>query len=260
MSIFHALILGIVQGLTEVFPISSSAHLVLVPWIFKWRYQGLSFDVALHVGTAIGFIVYFFRDWVEMIGSVFAKEKTYKSNIFWFIVFATIPGALAGLILEKKADTVFRSPLLIIAMLSIFAVILWMADHFGKKQKSMEEMDLKTAVTIGLAQAIAIIPGVSRSGITMTAGLLKGLSREAAAKFSFLLATPIIIAAGALKLSKLHAADLNAAFWVGVIASAVSGFIGIKFLLDLVKRSSLNIFVWYRIAVSAIILITFFAR
>ena len=260
MSIFHAIILGIVQGLTEVFPISSSAHLVLVPWVFKWSYQGLSFDVALHVGTAIGFIAYFFKDWAEMISLAFAKERTYKSNIFWFLVIATIPGAIAGLILEKKAETVFRSPLLIVAMLSVFAAILWLADHFGKKQKPIEDMDLKTAVTIGLAQAIAIIPGVSRSGITMTAGLLKGLSREAAAKFSFLLATPIIIAAGALKLSKLHAADLTAAFWLGVIFSAISGFIAIKFLLGLVKKYSFDIFVWYRIALSIIILIMFFTR
>ena len=252
MPISHAIILGIVQGLTEVFPVSSSAHLVLVPWFLRWHYQGLSFDVALHVGTALAFVIYFFNDWVEMIRS--------RSNIFWYIVVATIPGALAGLILEKKAETVFRSPLVIAAMLLIFAIILWLADHIGKREKSIERLDLKTALTIGFAQAIAIIPGVSRSGITMTAGLLKGLSREAAAKFSFLLATPIIVAAGVLKLPKLHSSDLNAAFWLGVLFSAIAGFIGIKFLLNLVKKSSLNIFVWYRIAASIIILIVFFAR
>lgn len=252
MSISHAVVLGIVQGLTEVFPISSSAHLVIIPWIFKWSYQGLSFDVALHIGTALAFIVYFFKDWVEMISS--------RNKFFWFLVIATIPGAFAGLILERKAETIFRSPLLIAIMLLVFAVILWLADYLGKKQRSIEQIDLKTAITIGLAQAIAIIPGVSRSGITMTAGLFKGLSREAAAKFSFLLATPIIIAAGVLKLSKLHTSDLNAAFWLGVISSAISGFIGIRYLLNFVKKSSLKIFVWYRIVVSIIILIMLFVK
>lgn len=260
MPVIHAVILGIVQGLTEVLPVSSSAHLVIVPWILKWRYQGLSFDVALHLGTALSFILYFSKDWLEMIGSAFTGNKIGKNNMLWFIVLATIPGAFAGLILEKKAETIFRSPLLIGVMLLIFAVILWLADHLGKKQRSIEQVDFKTAFVIGLAQAIAIIPGVSRSGITMTAGLFKGLSSEAAAKFSFLLATPIIVAAGVWKLSKLHVSDLNTAFWAGVIFSAISGFIGIKFLLNFVKKSSLNAFVLYRIALAAVVLIIYFVR
>ena len=260
MTVSHAIILGIIQGLTEVLPISSSAHLVIFPWFFKWHYQGLSFDVALHAGTALAFIAYFFKDWMEMISSAFTGNKLFKNNMLWLIIIATVPGAFAGLILEKKAEGVFRSPLLIAAMLFIFAVILWLADHLGKKQKSMEQVDLKTAFVIGFAQAIAVIPGVSRSGVTMTAGLFKGLSREAAAKFSFLLATPIIIAAGVLKLSKLHAADLNVAFWAGVTASAISGFIGIKFLLNFVKRFNLNIFVLYRIVLAVTILVIFFVR
>ena len=260
MTIFHAIILGIVQGLTEVLPISSSAHLVFVPWFFKWDYQGLSFDIALHVGTAFAFIIYFFKDWVNIVSSAFTRDKAAKSNILWFIIIATIPGALAGLVLEKKAETIFRSPLLMAAMLALFALVLWMADHMGKKERSMEKLDLRTALTIGLAQAIAIIPGVSRSGITMTAGLFKGLTREAAARFSFLLATPIIIAAGVLKLSKLCATDLDGAFYAGVIASAVSGFIGIRFLMDFVKRSSLNIFVFYRIAIAVAVLVIFISK
>ena len=260
MSIFNATILGIVQGLTEVFPISSSAHLVIVPWLLKWRYQGLTFDVALHVGTALAFILYFYKDWIRIISSAFTPNRTYKNNLFWLIVIATVPGAFAGLLFEKKAETIFRSPLLMAAMLSVFAIILWLADYLGKKQKSLEQIDFKTAVMIGLAQAAAIIPGVSRSGITMTMGLFKGLSREAAAKFSFLLATPIIVAAGVLKLPKLHASDLNAAFWLGVLFSAISGFVGIKFFLNFVNRHSLKIFVWYRIALSIIILIIVFIR
>lgn len=260
MTVLHAIILGIVQGLTEVFPISSSAHLVIVPWFFKWNYQGLSFDVALHVGTALAFIAFFFRDWLRIIGSAFTADKTRKNNMLWYLVIATIPGALAGLIFEEKAETVFRSPLLITAMLFLFALILWVADRLGKKERSIEQIDFKTAITIGFSQALAIIPGVSRSGITMTSGLLKGLSREAAARFSFLLATPIIVAAGVLKLPKLQPSDLNAAFWLAVISSALSGFAGIGFLLNFVKRSSLNIFVIYRIALSILILIAFFLR
>jgi undecaprenyl-diphosphatase len=260
MPVLHAMILGIVQGLTEVFPISSSAHLVIIPWLFKWNYQGLSFDVALHVGTALAFVTYFFKDWIGMAGAAFKKVRTPKDNILWYIVIATIPGALAGLVLEKKAETVFRSPLVIAAMLFIFALVLLAADRSGKKEKQIEDIDIKTALIIGLSQAIAIIPGVSRSGITMTAGLFKGLSREASAKFSFLLATPIIVAAGALKLHKLHAADLNAAFVTGVIVSAVSGFLAIKFLLGLVKKTSFDIFVWYRIAATIIIFAVFLKR
>ena len=259
MPISHAIILGIVQGLTEALPISSSAHLVIIPWLFKWHYQGISFDIALHFGTALAFGIYFFNDWIKIIKSAFAKERSRANNLLWCIAIGTIPGALAGLVLEKKAETVFRSPAVIMAMLLIFAVILWLADHLGKKEKTMDKMDLKRSVTIGLAQMLAIIPGVSRSGITMTAGLFEGFSRETAAKFSFLLATPIVFAAAALKLPKLHAADLNTAFWAGVIASAVSGFAAIHFLLDFVKKSSLNVFVFYRI-IFAIGILVFIIR
>jgi len=258
MPVLHAIILGIVQGLTEVLPISSSAHLVIIPWFFKWRYQGLAFDVALHIGTALAFIGYFFPDWIAIIRSAFTKDKAYKNNLFWLIVIGTIPGALVGLIFEKQAESIFRSPLLMAAMLVIFAIILWLADYFGRRQQSIEQIDLKAAIAIGLAQMLALIPGVSRSGITITAGLFKGLSREEAARFSFLLATPIVIAAGVLKLHKLNISDLTFAFWTGVIFSAVSGFIAISFLLNFVKKSSLKFFVFYRIVLAIIILVIFF--
>ncbi len=256
MPVLHSIILGIVQGLTEVLPISSSAHLSLIPWFLKWDYQGLSFDVALHVGTALALLLYFFKDWVGMLRSAFSKTEERRSNMLWYIAFATIPGAVAGLILEEKSETVFRSPWAIASALAVFAVILWLADHFGRRNKDIREMNFKSAVMIGFAQAIAIIPGVSRSGITMTAALIKGFNREAAARFSFLLATPIIAAAGVLKIPKLHAADFNTAFWLGIASSMISGFIGIHFLLHFVKKASLNIFVWYRIAVSAVIILT----
>jgi undecaprenyl-diphosphatase len=180
--------------------------------------------------------------------------------MLWYLAIGTIPGALAGLILADKAETIFRSPSMIMASLAIFAVILWFADRAGKKEKRMDKIGLKESLAVGLAQAIAIIPGVSRSGITMTAGLFGGFSREAAAKFSFLLATPIVVAAAALKLPKMRAADFNAAFWAGVISSAVSGFFAIHFLLNFVKRSSFNIFVIYRIVFAMFILAFIIAR
>jgi undecaprenyl-diphosphatase len=260
MLISHAIILGIVQGLTEALPISSSAHLVIVPWLFNWHYQGLSFDIALHFGTALAFGLYFFKDWIEIIGSAFTKESARKSNMLWYIMIGTIPGAIAGLVLEKKAETVFRSITVIAATLFVFGIILFIADRIGKRQKTMKDVNLKSCVIIGLAQMLAIVPGVSRSGITITAGLFEGFTREAAARFSFLLATPIVFAAAVLKLPKLHAADFNTAFWAGVMASAVSGFFGIHFLLKFVKKANLNIFVLYRVAFAIIMVALVIAK
>jgi len=260
MPILHAIILGVIQGLTEILPISSSAHLVIVPWVLKWPYQGLDYDVALHVGTALAILAYFFKDWVDIIKSAFGKSETYQKNILLYIIVATIPAAALGLIFENLAETIFRSPLVIISTLFIFAVILYLADRFGKKEVPLRKISVKTSIFIGFAQALALIPGVSRSGITITAGLYKGLSREAAAKFSFLLATPIIISAGILELSKLSFTDLNLVFWTGVVASAVSGFITINFLLNFVKKSSMNLFVIYRICLAVFMLILFLAR
>jgi undecaprenyl-diphosphatase len=252
MPLTHAIILGVVQGLTEVLPISSSAHLVLFPWLWDWHYQGLSFDVALHLGTASAFLVYFWKDWLGLF-----KRDTY---LLWCIVLATIPAALAGAMFEKQAETVFRSPLIIMLMLAVFAIVLWWADSRGKKEKTLAQMDIKTAFTIGLAQVLALIPGVSRSGITITAGLYRGLSREAAARFSFLLAAPIVIAAAILKLPKLQSADLTLPFWLGIFFSSASGLLAIRFLLRFVQKASFRIFVLYRLALAAIIIIIFFSR
>jgi undecaprenyl-diphosphatase len=260
VSVLHAIILGIIQGLTEAFPISSSAHLVIFPWFFNWKYQGLSFDVALHSGTALAFIIYFWKDWMGIVASAFSKNNERRSNLLWYIVVGTIPAAAAVLILEKKIETVFRSPLIIAGMLAVFAIILWLADDYGKKQKSIGQVNMRTALAIGLAQILALFPGVSRSGITITAGLVKGFSRQTAARFSFLLATPIVVAAAALKLPKLLSSDLTFAFWMGVLFSAASGFIGIHFLLGFVKKSSFKLFVLYRIVLAVIILVVFFLK
>ena len=260
MPITHAVILGIIQGLTEVLPISSSAHLVIIPWFLGWHYQGVAFDVALHMGTALAFILYFLNDWLKMLAGAFKPDKKSNGKLFWYIVAATFPAAAAGLLLEKKADEVFRSPWIILTMLAVFAIILWQADHMGKKNKSFEKINLASAIRIGCAQILALVPGVSRTGITITAGLFEGYSREAAARFSFFLATPIVLAAGLLKLHKLHAGDLTGAFWAGIISSAVCGFFSIKFFLNFVKRSSLNFFIFYRLIFAAVIIIALLAR
>lgn len=260
MPLLHAVILGVIQGLTEVFPVSSSAHLVIIPWLLGWRYQGVTFDVALHIGTALAFLLYFFGDWVKIVGAFFKKNKSAGDNLFGYIIVGTIPAAVAGLLLEKKADEVFRSPLLILSAMAVFAVVLWLADRFGKKTKAINQIDLAAALKIGCAQILALVPGVSRSGITITAGLMEGFSREAAARFTFLLATPIVFAAGVLKLHKLHTGDFTAVFWAGVAASAVSGFFAIKFFLIFVKRFSLNVFVIYRIAAVIFLLFIIFMR
>jgi undecaprenyl-diphosphatase len=260
MPISHAIILGLIQGVTEAFPISSSAHLVIIPWIFHWRYQGVAFDVALHLGTALAFGIYFFKDWVDIFYSFVTGRGRSPRNLLGLLILGTIPAGLAGIIFEKKADALFRSPLLIAAMLVLFALVLWIADRTGRKEKRMEAMDTSSALTIGCAQILALIPGVSRSGITMTAGLFTGFSREAAARFSFLLASPVVIAAGVLKLHKLTAHDLTAAFWAGIAASALSGLLSIHLFLKFVRRASLDLFVLYRIVFALIILFLLFVR
>lgn len=262
MTVWQAIVLGLVQGLGEFLPISSSAHLVLVPWIFGWRDPGLVFDVALHLGTVVAVVAYFWRDWLSLIAGAFRGTRTAEGRLFWWLVFASIPGALIGLLLEEMAETVFRSPPLIAAMLMLMGVLLYIADRRGAKKVNIERIGLGRSLVIGLSQALAIIPGVSRSGITIAAGLLTGLKRESAARFSFLLSAPIIVGAGLVKLPELllHPQMVNASFLVGVLVSAVSGFVSIGFLLRYIRMKSFLPFVWYRLLLGAIVLILFSMR
>lgn len=256
MDIIQALILGIVQGLGEFLPISSTAHLILVPYFFGWPDPGLSFDVALHLGTLIAVVGYFWKDWLEIISNVFNKKTESKNNnLFWLIIVATIPGVIAGYFFEKDAETVFRNPLIIAFTLSAVGLILYLADKFSKKERSINELGLKDAIIIGLAQAVAIIPGVSRSGATITAGLFRKLDRASAARFSFLLSTPIIFGAVILKLPHLLKEGISAQIIIAVLASAVSGYLAIKYLLKFLEKSSYAIFFWYRLILAAIIII-----
>jgi len=209
MPIHQAIILGIVQGLAEFLPISSSAHLILVPWVLGWDDPGLAFDVALHWGTLFAVLFVFWRDWIRLIGAGLRSLgdrrflETSDRRLFWSLVVASIPGAIVGKLLGDKAEDTLRSPLLIAVTMSVMGVLLWWADKAGRKDKLAEQMTPGHALGIGVAQAFALIPGVSRSGSTITLGLALGYSRDAIARFSFLMSTPIIFGAGLLKFPKM---------------------------------------------------------
>jgi undecaprenyl-diphosphatase len=256
LTIFQALVLGIFQGLGEFLPISSSAHLVLIPWVFNWPYAGLTFDVALHIGTLISVVAFFWRDWFSLISSALRRDGTQEARMFWYLLVATVPGAAVGYLFEEQAETIFRTPLLIGALLIAMGIVLYWVDRRAASIKDIQSLSLSGSLLIGLSQAFAIIPGVSRSGVTMTAGRALGLTREAAARFSFLLSTPIIVGAGVFKLKDITPGEINAAFITGVIASAAVGFLSIGFLLRYLARHNFGVFAWYRFAVgSAVILI-----
>ncbi len=255
VTILQAVVLGLVQGIGEFLPISSSAHLVLVPWIFGWQYAGLTFDVALHIGTLLSVVAFFWRDWLVLAYNGLSGKRNTESRLFWCLIVATIPGALVGFLLESQAETVFRTPLLIGIMLICMGIILYVVDKKFPAKKDLNQVRFSDGVWIGVSQSLAIIPGVSRSGITMSAGRFLGLNRETAARFSFLLSTPIILGAGVLKLSELSLADITLPFITGVLVSAVSGFLAIKFLLHYLTRNNFLLFVWYRFILGAIVII-----
>jgi undecaprenyl-diphosphatase len=256
MTLLQAIVYGVVQGLGEFLPISSSAHLVLVPWLFGWTDPGLTFDIALHLGTLVAVVAYFWRDWLRLIAKGFTEAFGPEGRLFWCLVAATIPGAVAGFLLEKKAETVFRAPLLIAIMLVVMGLLLYAADRWGSKERSIKTTTFPVSIWIGICQMAAIIPGVSRSGVTITAGLSAGMSREAAARFSFLLSTPIILGAAVAKLPHLMSdpSAITTNFVVAVIVSCVTGFASIGFLLRYVQTRSFAPFVVYRLLLAAIVI------
>ena len=246
----QSIILGIVQGLTEFLPVSSTAHLILFPWFFDWsgEVDTLAFDVALHGGTLLALLLCFWRDWIDLF---FRKQR-----LLGLIVLASIPAGIAGVLLNDLAEHSLRSPLLISVMLITGGIIMLAAEKIYK-YRDMEKLTLKDVIFIGLAQAVAIIPGVSRSGFTIAAGLFRGLEREAAARFSFLLATPIIGGAFLLHFKGMitHHADHSAQLFVtGFISSFVTGYVAIKFMMSFLKKYPLNLFVYYRFLLAAVII------
>ncbi len=246
----EAIILGIVQGITEFLPVSSTAHLILFPWFFGWKgdLNTLTFDVALHAGTLLALIACFWRDWIE----IFLNDR----KLLMLLIIATLPAGIAGVLLNDIVESTLRSPLIIVITLIIVGVVMLISER-AKKGRVIKDITLSDALIIGIAQAIALIPGVSRSGITISAGLFRGLERDASARFSFILSTPVILGAAILEGKKLFfnsgSYDLNL-FMTGMIASAVTGFIAIKFLLYFFKKHSMNIFVYYRFMLAVIII------
>ncbi len=260
MTVFQALVLGIVQGLGEFLPISSSAHLVLVPWAMGWSYSGITFDVALHVGTLVAVVVFFWRDWLKIIVNAIRQGFKSEGLFFWYILVATIPGAAVGYLFEEQAETVFRTPLLIGVMLIVMGIVLYWVDIKANARRNIKGLSLADSLLVGLSQAFAIIPGVSRSGATMTAGRALGFNRKEAARFSFLLSTPIIIGAGLYKIKDIAPGDINIAFITGVASSAVVGFISIAFLLKYLAERSFGVFAWYRIFLGLSVIILSLAK
>ena len=255
----QAFILGTVQGLTEFLPVSSSAHLVLVPWLLGWRDQGLAFDVALHMGTLMALLIYYWRYWLAM-GASLVNGDTSKRRLLWLLVTASIPGAMIGFIFEKQAETIFRSPLLIAAALALLGFALWLFDRFEPQWRSMDEMTYLDALLIGLSQAFAIVPGVSRSGSTITMARIMRLKREDAANFSFLMATPIIAGAGLVEGRHLIVNGIPHDIWIGFAAAAVFGLLAIAALIRFVRTRSYEAFAWYRIIFALFVIAVFFHR
>lgn len=254
MTILQALILGIVQGLTELLPISSSAHLNLIPWIFHWEMPD-SFDVALHFGTLLAIAIFFFKDWIGLIrggwNRVVHKEKTTEGNMFLYIVLATIPGGIIGFLLDHFLENTLKAPWIIAIALIVMGIILYIADKKAPSKTEYKDMNLKQTFLIGLSQALAFIPGVSRSGVTMTTARIMGIKREAAAKYSFMLSAPIVLGATLFKLKDFV---LDLPFVVGVLSSFIVGILVIKFLLQYLQKGSFKIFAFYRILLGIVVL------
>jgi undecaprenyl-diphosphatase len=255
-----AVFLGVVQGLTEFLPISSSGHLALLEHYLKVEAGGLSFDILLHVGTLTALVAYFGRDWLDMGRSLVrpSPQNQGARYLFFYLVVATIPGGLAGLLLEKKAETIFRGPLRIALLLGSVGLLLLVAEKVARHHRDFSRFTIFDAILIGLSQGLAVMPGVSRSGITMTCALFLGFTREASARFSFLLATPIIAGAGLHHLPKWFKnspQDLSlTAAALGFLAAVISSYLTIKYLLRFLQRHTFKPFAYYRLALAALII------
>lgn len=266
MSLLEAIILGVIQGIGEFLPVSSSAHLILVPFLFNFSLSmstkaKLAFDVALHFGTLISVIVVFWKDWLNLFkgafNKVFKHENSFENKMFWYLVCATIPGALIGYLFEGVIEKVLRSNILLIALcLAIVGVLIYVGDMWAskhyKKETTYENMNFKQTFLIGLSQALAVIPGFSRSGITILTGRLLGVSREGVAKFTFLLSTPIIFGATVLNIKDLM---FTKEVILGIAIAAITGIICIKFLLNYVKKHDFSIFAIYRVVLALFVIV-----
>lgn len=261
MSILQAIIFGLIQGLTEFIPVSSSGHLVLAHHFFGVTQNGLSFDVALHLGTLVALLIYFHKDLLLLIKALFTKQK--ETRLAWLLAAATIPAVISGLLLESAAESAFRSPWLVAVNFIIVSLIMLGAEryyhHRVKKPTQLQNVKKEQAIAIGLAQAAAIIPGISRSGATITTGIFTGMDRVAATRFSFLLGIPIMFGAIIKVFSDPETfsqfSNEKAVFIAGMISAFLSGLFAIRFLLRYLSKHTLDIFAYYRLAVAVIVLI-----
>ncbi|MBI3764508.1 MAG: undecaprenyl-diphosphatase UppP [Chloroflexi bacterium] len=286
MLILQAIVLGIVQGLTEFIPISSSAHLIVVPWLFGWTAPALTslpFDVALHLGTLIAVLWFFAEDWVRLVRAGFASivERRIGGDLdrrlAWLLVVGCIPGGVVGVLAESKIEKLFHEPntpikasamIVMGILIAVLGVALFAAERIARHERGASAVSFKDAVVVGIAQALAIFPGVSRSGSTITAGLWLGLERETAARFSFLLSAPIIAGAGLKSLLEVYAGYASGAiapgdlllFPIGLVVAALSGYLCIKFLLRFLQKNSTDLFVYYRWALAALVIVVAFVR
>ena len=266
MTPFQAVVLGIIQGLSEFLPISSSAHLALAPWLLGWEDPGLAFDVALHFGTLLAVLWYFRTEWAALVRAAFGiltsgRIETPEKRRVVYLILATIPGAIGGYLLQEQAATSFRSPQLIGITVIVVGIVLWLVDKLVDQRRVLGEMRWIDALLIGLSQAVALIPGVSRSGATMTTSRGLRFDRESAAEFSFLMSMPIIVAAIVMEGPKaLAESGLTNEIMSGVAASAISGWLAISVLMRYVSRHSYGIFAFYRVVFGIGVLAVLYAR
>ena len=270
-TVVQAIVIGVVQGLTEFLPISSSGHLIVVPYLLGWDdalVNSLAFSVILHLGTLVALLVFFWRDWLRLVpaGLAALRDRSFNGDpdrrLAWLIA-ATLPPAIAvGILLHDAIESTLRQPALVAAMLVVGSAIMWLADRLGRKVLPVERLSFAGAVGVGCAQALALVPGISRSGVSISAGLAFGLTREAAARFSFLMATPIIAGAGAWETRKLLAGEAGVALdplvlVAGFAASAVAGLVAVAVLLRYLRTHPLTVFIVYRLVLAAVILFVF---
>jgi len=270
---FQALVIGIVQGLTEFLPISSSGHLILVPYLLGWTdpfINSLAFSVMLHMGTLAALLAYFWRDWARLVpaGLAAVRDRSFRGNadrrLAWLLAATLPPAVVLGVLLSAFFEEKVRQPMLVAAMLVVGATILWLADRLGRRSDGIERLGFAGAIGIGCAQALALVPGISRSGISISAGLALGLTREAATRFSFLMATPVVAGAGIFELKKLLAgevaSDVNGgAIVIGFVTAVVSGLAAIHVLLRFVRSHPMTVFVAYRLLLAAVVVIVVLA-
>jgi undecaprenyl-diphosphatase len=265
MPLYQIIVLAIIQGITEFLPISSTAHLALAPWLLGWTDPGLTFDIALHLGTLLSVLVYFFRTWLQVIaqgfGIRYGDDEMLRQNprLLWLMAIGSLPVGFFGFIFGKQAETTWRNPFVIGTMLIAVGVLMWIGERAGTRKKNLGDVTLGDSVAIGTAQALAIVPGTSRSGITITAGLFRNLDRVTAARFSFLLATPAIAAAAAKAFYDLakHGgipAEMQLPFVLGIVLSGLSGFAVIALFLRFLQRHGLLFFIYYRILFGIIVI------